>query len=748
MIRVRVGDCGAGVPAGAQRWLQRICLHGSGWLLISAITLLASADAQAHFKHHRHYRHQARAEVRKRGSWAAVERHETAVLVPTARPALADLSPDLAAAKQALDLIGRGESLAVTAIEKSTANPVVRKLIEWALLRRADSVSFQRYDTFITANPDWPSIPFLRRRAETLLWRERADAATVQSFVDGEPSGATGRLLLARVLMGEGDRAGAAREVRSVWRSAQLPTEVETSVLSEFPDVLTPADHQARMDERIGAKDFGAAMRAAKRLGQNQVAIVRACSAAEAKSINAGRLLDAVPAAARDDPSYALCRIHWLLRNDSPGSNIHGRIVTPKEDVALAAELALAVSVEDLRQQDTDEWWRERRALARKLLDLDDAKTAYQVVARSALPANPYYRAEFHFMAGWIALRFLNDPRMASKHFALIDEGATDPHILARAAYWRGRAAEAAGQIAHMRTQYEAAARYPTAYYGQLARARLGRGDIALRLPPRGADPSRNEILQAAGILYALEERDLALTFVSDVAKESNDVAVIVGLAKLTAEYHDAVATLLIGKTALERGMVMDQYAFPDFGVPAYSAIGAAVDLCIVYSVARTESAFDQNDRSSANAVGLMQVTPEAGRDTAKRFGVAYNWHRLVSDSIYNTAIGAAEVAALLKEYGGSYILTFAAYNAGRGRVKQWIALHGDPRDPKIDPVDWVERIPFAETRNYVQRVMENLQVYRVHFGSAIATAAPDLHPDVKSAAEPSLIETLSHGAN
>lgn len=712
------------------------------------MAFLASADAHAHARHEHHRQHQARAEGRKHGSIAALGRKATAIPLPAARPALADLPPDLAAAKQAIGLIAQGQMLAATTIEKSIANPVARKLVEWSLLRRADGVGFQRYDAFLTANPDWPSIPFLRRRAETILWQERADAATARRFVDGESSSAVGRLVLARLLMGEGDRAGAAREVRSVWRSAPLSTELETAVLSEFPDLLTPADNLARMDERIGAKDFGAALRAAKRLGENEVALVKACSAAEAKSANAGKLLDAVAAQARADLGYGLCRIHWLLRNDSPGSNIHGRLVTPKADVALAAKLALAAPAEDLAQQDTDEWWRERRALARKLLDLGDAKTAYQVVAKSALPANPYYRAEFHFMAGWIALRFLNDPGTASKHFALIDEGATDPRILARAAYWRGRAAEQAGQSAQMRTQYEAAARYPTAYYGQLARARLGLGDFAIPLPPSATDPSRSEVIQAAGILYLINERDLALTFVSDVAKESDDVAVIAGLAKLTAQYHDAQATLLIGQTALARGMAMDQYAFPDFGIPAYSAIGPAVDRCIVYSVARTESAFDQNDRSAANAVGLMQVTPEAARDTAKRLGVAYNWPRLVSDPAYNTEMGAGEIAALLKEYRGSYILTFAAYNAGRGRVEQWMALHGDPRDPKIDPVDWVERIPFAETRNYVQRVMENLLVYRVRFGSAIAAAAPAPHPDVEPGTEPNLVETVAHRAN
>jgi len=196
---------------------------------------------------------------------------------------------------------------------------------------------------------------------------------------------------------------------------------------------------------------------------------------------------------------------------------------------------------------------------------------------------------------------------------------------------------------------------------------------------------------------------------------------------------------LQIGKTALARGLALDPYAFPAIGIPQHSPIGPAIDRSIIYSVARTESAFDQRDISSAKAVGLMQVTPEAGRDTAKRFGVAYDWDKMVSDPVYNTQMGAAELSALLREYQGCHIMTFAGYNAGRGRVRQWVKQYGDPRDPNVDPIDWVERIPFAETRNYVQRVMENLQVYRVRFDAgAPALAGTDQHrapaPQVGSA--------------
>ena len=673
--------------------------------------------------------------------------------LPIDRPAAANtaaaLPPDLAATKQAIELLRQRKLGEATALAASISDPLTEKLVEWALLRRSDSeTGLERYAAFMRANPDWPSIPLLRRRAEERLWQKPRDAATVRGFFDREPTSAVGRLVLARVEMAEGNRADAESKVRAVWQSKQLSAELEAAVLAAFPGVLTRADHVARMDRRIGAKDFGAAMRAAKRVGDDQIAIVKACTAADAKSAKSGALLDAVRADAREDLGYALCRLHLLLRNDMPGSNLRGRIVTPKGDIAAAVKLALAASREDLQRQDTDEWWRERRVLARRLIDLGDAGTAYRVVREAAPPANPYYRAEFHFMAGWIALRFVADPATALEHFAHVDQGSADPIVLGRAAYWRGRAAEAAGQFKEMRAQYEDAARFPTAYYGQLARARLGLGEIApLRSPPESVHGKATELVHAADILYAIGESDLVRSFVTDLAEESNDAALLAALGQLAAQHNDARSMLLVGKTALARGLAIDPYAFPDIGVPLYSPVGSKLDRCIVYSIVRTESAFDQRDMSPAKAVGLMQVTPEAGRDTAKRFGVSYDWNRLVSDPVYNTQMGAAEVAALLKEYRGSYIMTFAGYNAGRGRVMQWVAQHGDPRDPNVDAVDWVERIPFSETRNYVQRVMENLQVYRARFGASTATVEPNLHRTAtfESHAEPALVETIPH---
>jgi soluble lytic murein transglycosylase len=664
--------------------------------------------------------HQSRAHAAKARDAAGGHRHRNAALKKAAHSKRAErgkpappaevsstaadapsLPPDLEAVRTAFDLTRKAKTSEATAMEKTIGDPAARQLVEWFILRHPEAdASFSRYAAFISDNPDWPSMGLMRRRAEARLWQERSDAATVRNFTADKPASAKGRFALARVLLAEGDRENAARLVRQSWRSDELSERSETDALEAFRDLLTREDHRARMDKRIGTKDFSGARRAAQHLGSDELAIVKACAAGtDDKALD---LLDDVATDARADLGYTLCKIRWMMRHDR---------------IDDATRLMLAAAPETMAFQDTDEWWRERRSLSRKLLDQGKFETAYQVVRDAAPPASEHYRADFYFMCGWIALRYRNDPAAARARFAHIDDDSSNPIVLARANYWRGRVAEALGESQAMRGSYEAAARYPTAYYGQLARARLGRDRIELRAPDPTSDATlADPRVRAAEMLYTLGEREVALNFVADLAEQSTDAAVLVALGELTGRRNDARAMLQIGKPALARGLALDHYAFPTIGIPEHRQIGPEIERSVIYSVARTESAFDQRDKSPANAVGLMQVTPEAGRDTAKRFGVSYDWDRMVNDPVYNTQMGAAELSALLKEYAGSHIMTFAGYNAGRGRVRDWVKLHGDPRDPNVDAIDWVERIPISETRNYVQRVIENVGVYRVRF--------------------------------
>jgi soluble lytic murein transglycosylase len=651
------------------------------------------------------------AKESKRGEHVAKRRKKSDTDDKAAEKVAPQLTGDLAIIKDVIDLQRKGKTADATDAEKTITDLAGRKLAEWFILRHPDSeANFARYAAFIADNPAWPGISLLRRRAEARLWNDKHDAATVHGFTSDQPVTAKGRFALARVLLGEGDRDGAQRLVQAAYRSEDLSERTESDVREAFADMLGRDDDRARMDKRIGAKDFPAAMRAAHRLGDDAVSIVKACSAVKGNDDKASDRLDSVATDARQDLGYVLCRAEWLKRKDK---------------IIEAVRLIQSAPKETMAMQDTDEWWRLRRSLARKLLDQGDYQTAYEIVRDAALPASENYRADSHFMPGWIALRYLHDAKTAAAHFAHVDDGCVNPITLARASYWRGRAAEELGDKAAMRAHYEAAARQSTAYYGQLARARLGLDNIEIRKPPEQASAAANEIVRAAEMLYAIGERETAVSFVVDLGEDSTDVPTLAAVAEVTGRNNDARAMLELGKTALARGLPLDSYAFPIIGIPQHSPVGPAIDRSIIYSVARTESSFNQRDRSSADAVGLMQVTPEAGRDTAKRFGVEYDWDRMVSDPVYNTQMGAAEISALLAEYKGSYLMTFAGYNAGRGRVRDWIKAYGDPRDPNVDAVDWAERIPFAETRNYVQRVMENLLVYQHRFDGrtpAIAT--------------------------
>jgi soluble lytic murein transglycosylase len=613
---------------------------------------------------------------------------------------------DMDALENVIDQVRKQKPDDATQLEATISDPVARKLAEWIILRSDNnSATVERYRAFITANPSWPSQTFMRRRLEAALWDDHRDDALVWSWFENEsPLSAKGRFVLAKAMLARGDRANAERLVREAWRNDPMSEDTENTALDQFGALLAPGDQKARMDTLLySTENEAAAMRAAKRLGAGYIALAKARVAAVKKAPNAKALLDAVPHELHSDPGFLFSKIQ-LLRRD--------------EKFAEAAQLMLGAPKDPARLHNLDEWWIERRLLARKMIDSGEHKTAYLIARDAALPTRDIYKTEQEFTTGWIALRFLNDPQTAAQHFARIGVGSVNPTALARGGYWQGRAAEAAGRVQEARAAYRTAAEQSTSYYGQLARAKLGLAqlDLSEAPAPRSRGVERLEIVRAAQLLFDLDEREIAIPIFADMG-ENGDPDALVGLGELTARYSYARGMLLVGKAALNRGLPFDFYAYPINGIPSFSAIGPDVEKSVIFAIARQESAFNQGDVSPAQAYGLMQVTPDAGRYVCKRAGVAFDLNRMKTDPAYNAALGAAELGGLLEDFRGSYIMTFAAYNAGRGSLKKWIDRYGDPRDPKVDAVDWVELIPFSETRNYVQRVMENLQVYRARFG-------------------------------
>jgi soluble lytic murein transglycosylase len=651
-------------------------------------------------------------------------------LEPAAQASSTILEPNLVT-QQERDVTGFAEAVAFYKsgdlahgdIAASAAkDKTVKTALEWIALRSFPrEAGFERIQAFMQAHPVWPALGWLKKRSEEALYGDRKSTALIKTFFSGaDPATPAGRLALARVLTEEGRTSEAAALVRAVWRTADLNAPLEAKVRGDFGAYLDRADHKFRADRLLYKGEVAAAFRAAALAGPDVLALAKARAAVIAESPS-DKLLAAVPAALRQDPGFLFAEIHKLRHADK---------IRAAADIMLSAPRDPSVLV------DGDEWWIERRLLARKLLDQNDPLTAYKLCAEhSASSHEMQLEAEFH--AGWIALRFLNDPARAGMHFDNLARLAETPVSRARAAYWQGRAAEAsltADSQAKARAFYEQAAVHQTAYYGQLARSKLGLTVLPIRtIAKEATGEDRDEAVKVIDLLYAAGEKDLAASLVFEAARHLADEAQVAALASLVARQRDAHLSLNVGKIISQRGMPIDTLAYPNYGVPAFEPLENSAAVSVVYSIARQESAFNPTAVSSAGAKGLMQMIDSTAKRTAERAHIAFDPKRLLNDAAFNAKLAARHLGELLAEQKGSYILAFAAYNAGGKRVKEWIDSYGDPRKPGVDPIDWVERIPITETRNYVQRVIENLAVYRVRFGeSSPAPAGTSLDAQAK----------------
>ena len=613
---------------------------------------------------------------------------------------------DFAALKQALESYRRGDITEGDKARAGIADETARALTEWVAIRSTPHIGFDRIAGFLREEASWPAGVLIRRRAEEALLFQRKPNAVVRAyFATQRPITSAGKFALALAFQADGLDRDAAALIRETWRKDGFGKEFEAKLLEKFPGVLTQADHRFRMERQLFKENWGAAQRAAARAGADYASLVKARIGASDNAKKTGALLDAVPAALRSDSSYAFSRAQWLRRNNKP-AEAAAAIAEVTRDPALLA--------------DGDEWWTERRIIARKLLDNGDARAAYEVVSRhGAETAQHKIEAEFH--AAWLALRFLDEPALAAMHLRAAARVAETPISLARVAYWQGRTAEAVGAEEVAQRHYERAAAYPITYYGQLARAKLGNG-LVLRAVPDPGEGGRDSFARltaarALRLLYGLGVPDLALALNIDLSQRLNDAGQLEALGDLAAEHRDARGLLTVGKSAVQRGFPLDTHAYPTIGIPSFEPVGGRVDKAMVYAVARQESMFDPKAQSHAGARGLMQLMPATAKRTAKRFGLGFDTDKLTADPSYNAKIGSAHLGELMQDWRGSLILVFASYNAGGGNVKKWIDAYGDPRKADVDVVDWVERIPFSETRNYVQRVLENFQVYRHRLG-------------------------------
>ena len=596
-------------------------------------------------------------------------------------------------------------------------DPLVRTALEWVALRNVpQKIGMDRLVTFDTSHKDWPAPHWFRAQMEARLLRLQDPRAVESFFTTSPPETALGKYALAKALRADGRPADGIRLARALYRETEMTPFLEGRFKADFGADLAPSDFKYRADRLLYKEQIGPAMRAAALAGPDELAVAKARAAVIADAPS-DKAIAAVPPTMRSDPGLIFAEAQKLRRADKLLEAAHLIQTAPRE----AAKLV-----------DGDEWWTERRVLARKLLDTGNITAAYVICAtHAAVSAEAKIEAEFH--AGWIALRFMNDPTRAAYHFATAAKLAETPTSIARVAYWQGRTAESidtpdAGTKA--KAFYAIAAAHGSTYYGQLAREALGLKTDPVREPTQEATgPQRAEAVRVVELLYAAGDKDSAYALAVDAAGHLADDKQVAALATVIVSQRDAHLALTIGKLTGQRGIPVDTLAFPTFGIPRYDALQNSAEAPIVYSIARQESAFLPGVVSKAGAKGLMQMIDSTARRTATRAGLPFDGARMTTDAAFNAQLGAAHLGALLAEQGGSYILTFAAYNAGGGRVKQWIDAYGDPRSPGVDPIDWVERIPFTETRNYVQRVMANVTMYKAIFADEAKTgAATDDH--------------------
>ncbi|QDB98932.1 lytic transglycosylase domain-containing protein [Mesorhizobium sp. 8] len=615
-------------------------------------------------------------------------------------PSAADAN-DIAPLKSGLDALAARDIAAARAIRDGLpAGSLDRHVLAWTIaLYGGDQVPSGEIAATAASLPGWPGLTTLRKNSERAIYRENPDPQTViKAFGSSQPLTAEGIILLARAYRAQGNTEAALSVLTLFWRTEKLEAKDEAAIIAEFGAIIPAADHRMRMERMFYADRVEAANRVAVLAGAKELAA--AWSAAIRGDKAAPALLKAVPVAQRS-AGYFFAQAEYLRK---------------RKRFEEAAVVVMKAPTDRAALVDPDAWWVERRVLSRALADQGDMKTAYRIAAMHAAES-PASAVEAEFHAGWYALRGLKDPVTAASHFSRIVSLAQGPISLSRGYYWLGRAAEAGGP-GDAKAYFAKAAAYGTTFYGQLAGEQIGRHTLNLDDPQPSADDRRNfagrEAVAAIGRLQQAGYERYVGTLYLDLAGQLTSPGELALLTAMAEKQGNHFLALKIAKIAVANGIDVGGLSHPLGVIPETADISGS-GKALAYAIARQESEFNVGAVSAAGARGLLQLMPATAEQLADKAGLPFSQTRLTSDAGYNATLGAAFLGEQLARFGGSYVLTFAGYNAGPRRAREWIAKYGDPRGMDLDAVvDWIERIPYTETRSYVQRVMENYEVYRM----------------------------------
>jgi soluble lytic murein transglycosylase len=627
-------------------------------------------------------------------------------------------SEDAGRIRGAIEAIDAGNPTKAKALRAQIGDPAGAKLVDWYGYRSGYGTAAE-IRAFLTENPTWPDRGTLTQRAEEALFESSTGAAGVKAaFADTPPTTAVGFAALAAAFAADKDEATAKVLAAKLWVEFDIPARWEEDIFKRIGGLLTEADHKRRLDRLL--------------LGSSRWASERNARAATIRRT--------IAHLSAPEKKKAQARLAVFLR----AKNSHQLIARLPPD-ALAKEWGLAVQrAQALRRQNKDEeawkvllaepeptlavrpdgWWEELRANAYAALRAGRPKTAYELVRDPGkLEVNAHNDAAF--MAGWLALRHLRDPKTALVHFQALVQSADGPLSRARGHYWLGRTYEALGDRAKANQSYLTASLQIDTFHGQLARLKLDPSATALKIDPPAA-PTREELsrfngldaVQAAVVAHkAGLDSSLVRAFLIQLRVHMQTEAEVAMLAHLAEEIGDTQIAVRIGKYGVAKGFNLIYYAYPVHRLPAYTPLRRPPETALLLGIARQESEFNTTTMSGAGARGILQVMPVTARHVCRDYKIRCDISRLMKDPAYNIMLGSAYISDRMDEFRGSYILAIAGYNAGPGRARQWIREFGDPRDPNVDPIDWIHRIPFLETREYVQKVLSNIQVYRARLG-------------------------------
>ncbi len=626
------------------------------------------------------------------GPAISAERH--AARVPYLGPADHDLFV------RAFDQADHGNWLGARALASQGHDGAAKRLIDWRMfLDKNSGASFDEINAFLKANPDWPARDTLYSRAENALDLNMTPAQVIAWFGSRQPVSGIGKVRLGEAMVATG-RVTAGRDmIRDGWTKYSFEPEQELAIVQKDGAYLTPEIDRKRLDNLLWRDDMAGARREIARV------------TSQAQQVGQARLL------LRSSPAAGE-RQAQNLAGDDPGLLFdRARAARRANDNNQAEALLLRALTADPSREHPAKLWAETNIIAREALKDGNYRAAYQILNNCGFQPGDEF-SECEFLAGWVALRFLKDAKSAQPHFQKLEAGVTRPISLARAHYWQGRAYEALGDNADAWEQYHLASKAPTTFYGQVALARIDSTPtlhiIETPVEPGGkAEFEQDDLVHAMHVLADLGQVSLLRTFALRYADLNPSARHMALLCQALTDMGFREVAVRAAKQASYNGILYLAYDYPTVPVPAYRGPGAGPEPAVVLALIRQETEFDAFSVSAPGARGIMQMMPGGVKHAANLAGIPYRPNDLLTDPSYNMQLGQAEFGSDMADWSGSLVLSSAAYNAGPNNVKKWLNNNGDPRSPAGDPIDWIEQIPFNETRNYVMRVLENTQVYR-----------------------------------